>query len=219
MRLGNLQSESDNDERKSPILSETENLRLSPNSNQLVQRNRRLSVDNISVSSANMNNKSELNNRKNSAIKKSNILPNIGNKFVINNNQMNDSRKLQVPNSARKNSVSIQPLPLPLRNKGRRLSLQPQDLMAVDTSKRKLSVIADTHARRASRVISKFEHNLIKKEIALTGKQEEEDPLKELRACRYLRHNYKVEDSELCPCLTCERGKTCDAGKSTNIKN
>ena len=62
--------------------------------------------------------------------------------------------------------------------------------------------------RRASRIISKVEQSLIEKELDFLGKQSvEKDPLDEWRQCRYLRHVYNPNHSDVCPCNTCERNR------------
>ena len=68
--------------------------------------------------------------------------------------------------------------------------------------------------RRASRIISKAEQSLMEKELNFLASartkasdSEDKEPLKELKHCRYLRTAIHAENSEDCPCNTCERNR------------
>ncbi|XP_066923639.1 uncharacterized protein [Clytia hemisphaerica] len=60
--------------------------------------------------------------------------------------------------------------------------------------------------RRASRVISKVEQDLIEKELKFLGiTKDKKDPLADIRKCRYLRINHDPNNDDKCPCNKCEK--------------
>ena len=173
-------------------------------------KSRRMSVDNfLSPNNNNYSNSNKRNTTKKqrriSMITKSSsssknttttIFPKIESGYIVNQPQQDYPIKNY---QQRKFSLSpVSPAP-PSPNEQSDSALNKQ---------RDLPVVKGHLVRRASRIISKVEQSLIEKELDFLGNQSvEKDPLDELRQCRYLRHVYNPNHSDVCPCNTCERNR------------